>query len=111
MEKTYLQLVGERLQECRTRNFFSRRELAERAGVSIYSVKKMERGEEAVGIDEATKICEVLGCSTEYMLTGNCGLTEFTKMNQKIMNMPNINFDNLQKIVKSFWEGCPRIYR
>lgn len=58
MEKTYLQQVGERLIECRTRNFFSRNELAERAGVPISAVKTMERGEEAVGIEDAFKICK-----------------------------------------------------
>ncbi len=111
MEKTYLQQVGERLHECRTRNFFSRKELAEKADVPISSVKMMERGEAAIGIDEATKICNVLGCSTEFMLTGNCGLTEFTKLYQKVMNIPDINSDNLQKIAKVFLESCPKLYR
>jgi len=74
MEKTYLQQVGERLAECRTRNFFSRQELAKRAGVPISSVKMMERGEQAVGIEDALKICNELDCSVEYILAGNCGL-------------------------------------
>lgn len=84
MEKTYLQQVGERLAECRTRNFFSRKELAERAGVPISSVKMMERGEQAVGIEDALKICKQLDYSVEYILTGNCGMQELIRMNQKI---------------------------
>lgn len=96
--------------ECRNQNLFSRRELAERAGVPLSSVKTMEKGETAIGIDEASKICKVLGCSTEYMLTGNCGLTEFAKLYQNIMNLPDINSDNLQKIASAFWASSPRMY-
>ncbi|MBQ7288900.1 MAG: helix-turn-helix transcriptional regulator [Clostridia bacterium] len=111
MEKTYLQQVGERLQQCRTRNFFSRKELAERAGVPISSIKKMERGQEAVGIDDAIKICKELDSSAEYILTGACGLTELIRLNQKILNLPDIRSENLQKIAQAFWSTCPRLFR
>lgn len=111
MEKTYLQQVGERLAECRTRNFFSRKELAERAGVPISSVKMMERGEQAIGIEDALKICKQLDYSVEYILTGNCGMQELIRMNQKILNLPNISSDNLQKIAQAFWNNCPRLFR
>ncbi len=111
MEKTYLQQVGDRLFECRNHNLFSRKELAERADVPLSSIKMMERGEKAIGIDEAIKICNVLGCSTEYLLTGNYGTTEFSKLYHKIMNLPDMNSDNLQKIASAFWNCCPRLYR
>ena len=109
MEKTYLQQVGKRLFECRSKNFFSRKELAEMADVPLSSVKMMERGEQAIGIDEATKICNVLGCSTEYMLTGSYGMMEFTRLCQKLMNLPDINSDNLQKIADALWSSCPNL--
>ena len=111
MEKTYLQQVGERLTECRIRNFFSRKELAERAGVPISSVKIMERGEQAVGIEDALKICKQLDYNVEYILTGNCGMQELIRMNQKILNLPDISSDNLQKIAQAFWNNCPRLFR
>ena len=111
MEKTYLQQVGERLTECRIRNFFSRRELAERAGVSISSVKMMERGEEAIGIEDALKICKQLDYSVEYILTGNCGMRELVRMNQKILNLPDMGSENLQKIAQAFWNNSPRLFR
>lgn len=66
MEKEYLKEVGERLYRVRTNNLFSRKELAKMADVPIESVKNMERGEEAVGIYDAIKICNVLNCSAEY---------------------------------------------
>ena len=103
MEKTYLEQVGERLFKCRTRDFYSRRELAERAGVSVYSVRMMERGEAAVGIDDALKICKVLGCSTDYILTGKYGLQEMLQMNQKLLDSPDVSVENLQKIAQAFF--------
>ena len=111
MEKTYLQQVGERFKECRTRNLFSRRELSERSGVSIDSIKTMERGEKAIGIDEALKICKELDYSMEYILTGNCCLKEIVRLNQKILDLPEINTENLQKIAQAFWSSCPRLFR
>lgn len=110
MEKTYLKQVGERLLECRSRSFFSRKELAERAGVPISSVKMMERGEEAVGIDVAFKICNELDYSAEYILTGKCGLLELIRMNQKIFDLPD-NLENLQKFAQALWRTCPKSFR
>lgn len=107
MEKTYLREVGERLAECRANNLYSRKELAERAGVPVAIVKMMECGEDAVGIDDALKICNELDCSIEYMLTGNCGFKEIAKLNQKILNLPNIRSENLEIIAKAFWDSRP----
>ncbi|MEE0946905.1 MAG: helix-turn-helix transcriptional regulator [Acutalibacteraceae bacterium] len=111
MQKTYLKQVGERLFECRTRNFFSRKELAERASVPISSVKMMERGEEAVGIEDALKICNELDCSAEYILTGNCGIYELIKLNQKILDLPESSLQHLEKMVQAFWNSCPKSFR
>lgn len=97
--------------ECRTRNFFSRQELAERSGVPIFSIKMMELGEEAVGIEDALKICKELGYGTEYILTGNCGLSELIRLNQKFLDLPDMRLENLQKIAQSFWNTCPKLFR
>ena len=102
MEKTYLQEVGERLLKCKNRNFISRKELAKRAGISVYDVARMERGEETADIEKATKICKVLGYSLDFVLTGSGGLSEIVKMNQAILNLPDIYSKNLQKITKHF---------
>ncbi len=111
MEKTYLQQVGERLFQCRQHNCFSRKELAERAGVPISSVKKMELGEESVSIEDAVKICNELDYSVEYILAGNCGLKEMVRLSQKILNLPEVSSENMQKIAQAFWSSCPRLFR
>ncbi len=111
MDKTYLQEVGERIASCRSHGFFSRKELARRADVPVQSIAMMERGERGLSIEETVKICRVLGCSIDYILTGQCGLTEWLRMNQKILNLPAVSFDNMEKIASAFWHTCPQVYR
>lgn len=111
MEKTYLQQVGERLKECRNRNFLSRKELAYLADVPISSVVMMEKGEKAIGIEDALKICKELDYSVEYILTGNCGVTELVRLNQRIMKAPEVKTENLQKVAQAFWNTCPKLFR
>lgn len=110
-ENNYLKEVGKRLMKCRNRNFISRQELAKRANISVHSIIKMEKGEEAIGIEDAVKICEYLGYSVEFILTGKCGFREFVRMNQKILQFPDIYSDNLQKVATAFWANCPRYYK
>lgn len=107
-EKTYLEQVGERLKRCRNRNYLSRVELAERANVHIAEINKAERGKEAIGIEDAVKLCRELDCSVEYMLTGNCGIIELAKLNQKLLNLPDINTEHLQKVAQAFWFTCSK---
>lgn len=111
MEKTYLQQVGERLYQTRTSNCLSRKELAQLAGVSVFTVRTMERGEKAVDIEEAQKICKELNCSIDYILTGNCGLAEMLKMNQKFLNLADCKTENLEKLAKFFWNTRPKAFR
>ena len=108
MEKEYLKEVGERLFTARTNNLFSRKELAKLADVPIETVKNMERGEQSVGIYEATKICKALNCSMEYILTGNCGLQELITTNKKFFELSGANPEKIQKIAQAFWNTCPR---
>ena len=111
MEKTYLQQVGERLYQLRSHGLYSRRELAERAGVSIYAVKSMELGKQVTSVEDVVKICKVLGCSMDYVFTGEYGLAEFAKTNQKLLNIDNLRVESLQKMTKAFWSTCPGLLK
>ena len=111
MEKTFLEQIGDRVNTGRIRRGFSRKQLAERAGVHISSVIRIERGQEAVAIDDAVKICNELELSIEYILTGECGMVEFLRMQQYVLNMPDLNSRNLQRVATAFWEAVPRSYK
>ena len=100
--------MGERLYECRSRNLYSRRELAERAGVGVHTVKAMELGEQAVTLEDAVKICKELDCSMEYLFTDKCGLAELIKINQKALSLSDVPVENLQKIAQVFWNTRPK---
>ena len=106
-EKTYLEQVGERLGLCRRHNFLSRAELSKRTDVKITTISALEHGNASINIEDAVKICKELDCSIEYLLTGNCGMPELIRLNQKFLNLPDIHSDNLQKNAKAFWSTCP----
>ena len=110
MEKTYLQQVGERLSNCRRQNFISRAELSRRTGVETIAISSLENGNESIDIEDAVKICQELDCSVEYLLTGNCGIIELTRLNQRIANLPDIHLGNLEKVARTFWHTCPKPY-
>ena len=108
MEKTYLQQVGDRLAQLRRHNFISRAELSRRTGVKTTVISNLENGNASIDIEDAVKICKELDCSIEYFLTGNCGIIELVRLNQKIASSPYIHTGNLEKIAKAFWQTCPQ---
>lgn len=107
MEKTYLKEVGERLCRARIRNELSKMNLAGLAHVSTEAVKNMERGDVPVGIEDAVKICRALNYSVEYMLTGEMGLAELIRCNQKFLELPELDPEKIRAVAQAFWETCP----
>ena len=108
MEKTYLEQVGERLALCRRHNFISRADLSKRTKVKVTAIRDLENGIASINIEDAVKLSNELDCSIEYLLTGKCGLTEFIKLNQKILNLPDVHSGNLEKVAYAFWNTCPK---
>ena len=106
MEKTFLQQVGDRLHEGRIRRDFSRKTLAERAGVHISAVIRAERGED-IPLESMVKLCKELEFSIEYVLTGECGFLELSRMLQRISNMPNLSTTSLHRVATAFWQTTP----
>ena len=83
----YLKEVGDRVLKCRNKKFLSRNELSKMADVPISNIIKMEKGKEAIGFDDVVKICKSLGYSLEYILKGECGVSEIIKMNLKMLDI------------------------
>lgn len=103
MENAFLKQVGNRILTARIRRDLSRKRLADQADVQISAVIQMEKGTEAINIEDAVKICNALGFSAEYILTGNCGMAEFFRLQQHLLNLPDVN-QNLHEIATIFWE-------
>lgn len=65
-----IQSVGERLQSCRLSKKLSCEKCAARAGVSVETYEKWERGEELPDALSAHKLGKFFGVGTEYILYG-----------------------------------------
>ena len=65
--------VGGRIREVRQRRGLTQQELADRLGVSLNTVNRMEMGHRTPGLDVVTRLGELLGCGTEWLITGAAG--------------------------------------
>lgn len=65
--------VGRRIREVRQKRGLTQQELADRLGVSLNTVNRMEMGHRTPGLDVVTRLGELLGCDTEWLITGAAG--------------------------------------
>ena len=70
MTSTDLKAIGKRILEKRKQLNLTQEQLAEQMDVSIQMVSNLERGNKAIKIDNLIKISQILGVSTDYILTG-----------------------------------------
>lgn len=70
MEDINLKDIGTRISERRKLVGLTQEQLAEKMEVSIQMISNLERGVKAIRIDNLTRISQVLGVSTDYILTG-----------------------------------------
>jgi len=62
--------IGQRIQVRRKQRGYTQEQLADLMNVSIQMVSNLERGNKAIRIDNLIKLSEILGVSTDYILTG-----------------------------------------
>lgn len=70
MTSTELVEIGNRIAQRRKELNYTQEKIAEKMNVSIQMVSNLERGNKAIKIDNLIKISEILGISTDYILTG-----------------------------------------
>ena len=70
MDDTNLKNIGKRISERRKRMGLTQEQLAEQMEVSIQMVSNLERGIKAIRIDNLIRLSQILGVSTDYILTG-----------------------------------------
>lgn len=60
-------LIGERLRTIRERNAMTQEDLASSAGISVRLLQKYEAGESDPSLDNASKLADLLGTTTDYL--------------------------------------------
>ena len=100
MTSVDLQEIGNRINQRRKELGFTQEKVADLMDVSIQMVSNLERGNKAIKIDNLIKISEILGISTDYILTGkhtlndhNLMLLKLTKLSEDDYNMIDILTD------------------
>lgn len=63
--------IGQRITDIRERLQLNQKELAEKTGLNESVMNRIEKGTRAVRDDEIIKIAQVLGVTTDFLLTGN----------------------------------------
>ena len=61
--------IGRRIASVRTLRGFRQDEVADALGVSRFTVSKWERGVQLPHGDTLARLCLLLGCSSDYLLT------------------------------------------
>ena len=70
MSNADLAKIGQRIQVRRKQSGYTQEQLADLMNVSIQMVSNLERGNKAIRIDNLIKLSDILGVSTDYILTG-----------------------------------------
>ena len=62
--------IGIRVQQERTRMGLTREQLAEMMDMSVWYITDIERGRSGLSIPGLIQLCEIFGCSADYLLFG-----------------------------------------
>lgn len=62
--------MGERLKLARKNKLFTQEEIAEQVGISLNFYGMIERGEKGLSVKTLAQICEILGESMDYIVSG-----------------------------------------
>lgn len=66
-----LEQIGKRIYYKRKALKLTQEQLAEKVGVSTQMISNLECGKKAIRPENLVKVCEALGVSADYILTGN----------------------------------------
>ena len=103
MEKM-LKEMGQRIVVRRKELQYTQEQLAEMMDVSIQMVSNLERGNKAIRIDNLVKLSEILGISTDYILTGKCTDIEKQALSKKINTLSEEDFRLASAIITRLCE-------
>ena len=104
MEDTNLQKIGRRISERRKQLGYTQEQLAEEMDVSIQMISNLERGIKAIRIENLTRISQILGISTDYILTGKRTVQDTNTLADQISHLK----DDQQKMIEMLVAYCLR---
>lgn len=83
----FLKEMGQRIMVRRKSLRMTQEELAERLGVSTQMISNLELGKKAIRPENLAKVCEVLGLSADFVLTGTSTKTSVDTIAEKLIQL------------------------
>jgi transcriptional regulator with XRE-family HTH domain len=68
MARTLREIVGERIVLLRRRKGFTQPELAQRTGMGITTLNRIENAHQSMAMEKVVALAQVLGCTSDYLL-------------------------------------------
>ena len=100
MTSEELQEIGLRIAQRRKELNLTQERVADLMDVSVQMVSNLERGVKAIKIDNLIKISEILGISTDYILTGKHTLNDHNIMLLKLTKLSDEDFDMIDMLTE-----------
>ena len=83
----FLKAMGQRIMVRRKALRMTQEELAERLGVSPQMISNLELGKKAIRPENLAKVCDVLGLSADFVLTGTNTKTAVDVVAEKLTQL------------------------
>ena len=96
--------IGNRISVERRRNNITQEQLAEKMNVSIQMISNLERGNKAIKINNLVNLSQILGVSTDYILTGNKNLNERSALLDKLSNLSSDDYLIIETLINKLAE-------
>lgn len=86
-ENNFLKDMGQRIMVRRKALRMTQEELAEKLGVSAQMISNLELGKKAIRPENLAKVCDVLGLSADFVLTGSNTKTAVDAVAEKLSQL------------------------
>lgn len=98
--------IGKRIIKERKSLGWTQEDLAECSGLSQQFLACVERGSKGLGAESIIKICQALGISTDYLLTGALSKEEYDKFGQMLSKLNEVQRESALEIIKMLLIAC-----
>lgn len=94
--------LGQRVRALRENLKLTRKDMAERLGISEYFVVEIESGRKGVSNVTLCKLAEVLCTTTDYLLTGRSGYTDTTTITAMLTTIDPPLLKGAEDLLKAY---------
>lgn len=91
--------IGKRISTERKRINLTQEQLAEKMNVSIQMISNLERGNKSIKINNLLTLSQILGVSTDYILTGSKNQSERATLTDKMANLSNDDYMLIEALI------------